>query len=63
MASMDSVLAPGSAERPTCLCGREMRLAKIEPHLTASDTELRTFQCPRCSHELRLMIWTSFPGA
>ncbi len=41
MAPMNSVLAPGSIEMPTCMCGEEMQLTKVEPHPAAEDAELR----------------------
>ena len=40
MAPMNSVLAPGSIEMPTCMCGEEMQLTKVEPHPAAEDAEL-----------------------
>jgi hypothetical protein len=57
MASIEHVLEPNSAETPTCICGKDMRLAKIVPHPIAVDTETRDFACD-CGHLMKLMIWT-----
>jgi hypothetical protein len=57
MAAMETVLAPGSAQMPTCMCGEEMHLTKIEPHPAAEDTELRRYDCGACDHEMRVMVW------
>jgi hypothetical protein len=58
MAALNSVLAPGSTEMPTCMCGKEMRLRRIEVHPAAEDTELRRYQCGACDHEMQVMIFT-----
>jgi hypothetical protein len=57
MATMDTVLAPGSAQMPTCMCGEEMHLSRIEPHPAAEDSELRRYDCDSCHHEMRVMVW------
>ena len=57
MAAMKTVLTPGSAEMPTCMCGKEMRLTNVEPHPAAEDTELRRYGCRACDHEMRVMVW------
>ena len=57
MAAMNTVLAPGSAEMPTCMCGEEMQLRKVEPHPAAEDSELRRYGCGACHHEMRVMVW------
>lgn len=57
MSGIAAALQPGSAAAPTCICGTEMKLVKIEPCATGDDTELRTFDCPACRHELHLMVW------
>jgi hypothetical protein len=57
MAAMKTVLEPGSGEMPTCMCGEEMRLTKVEPHPAAEDSELRRYDCRACEHEMRVMVW------
>ena len=57
MAAMETVLRPGSTQVPTCICGEEMRLTRIEPHPAAEDTELRRYDCAACDHEMRVMVW------
>lgn len=56
MAAMETVLAPGSAQMPTCMCGEDMQLSRIEPHPAAEDTELRRYDCGACDHEMRVMV-------
>ena len=41
--------------RPVCSCGKQMRLADVQPHATAAHTEIRIFDCKHCSHVLRIM--------
>jgi hypothetical protein len=60
MAPMNSVLAPGSIEMPTCMCGEEMQLTKVEPHPAAEDAELRRYGCGACDHEMRVMVRTGY---
>jgi hypothetical protein len=57
MAAMKIVRAPGATEKPTCMCGEEMRLTKIEPYPAAEDAELRRYDCGACDHEMRVMVW------
>ena len=57
MAAMKTVLRPGSTEVPTCICGAEMRLTKVEPHPASEDTELRRYDCATCDHQMRVMVW------
>ena len=43
--------APGALQRPGCpRCGEVMWLAYIEPD--KPDHDKRTFECPRCQHEI-----------
>jgi hypothetical protein len=60
MAALKTVLTPGSPEMPTCVCGEEMQLTKIEPHPAAEDSELRRYDCNACDHEMRVMVWKGF---
>jgi hypothetical protein len=55
MSIIERVLEPNSTETPTCICGKDMRLAKIRA--VAVDTETRDFDC-ECGHLMKLMIWT-----
>ena len=57
MAAMKTVLAPGSTEMPTCMCGEEMHLTRVEPQPGAEDSELRRYGCKACAHEMRVMVW------
>ena len=59
MAAMKTVLAPGSNQTPTCLCGQEMRLRRTETHPAAEDTEVRRYNCNACDHEMRVMVFKS----
>jgi hypothetical protein len=54
---IDRLLEPGSTHLPDCKCGRTMELAGTKQQ--ADDIQLKTFRCPRCAHELRLMVWTA----
>ena len=60
MAAMNTVRAPGSNEKPTCMCGAEMQLRKVEAHPAADDTELRRYDCGSCDHEMRVMVFKAF---
>jgi hypothetical protein len=60
MAAMKTVLAPGSTEMPTCMCGEEMRLTTIESHSAGEEAELRRYECGACDHEMRVMVWKEF---
>jgi hypothetical protein len=53
----ERLLEPGSTELPVCICTREMHLKRTEA--ADIDTEIRIFECPACSHELRLTVWNS----
>jgi hypothetical protein len=39
--------------RPSCLCGGQMDIARIEPHAVIKEAEVWTFECPACGHTLR----------
>jgi hypothetical protein len=60
MTGLGMVLARGSAQMPTCLCGKQMRLSRIEPHPAAEDTEFRRYECASCDHEMRVMVCKDF---
>ncbi len=53
---IERMLEPGSTDLPGCRCGAEMELRRIEKR--QNDTELKFFRCPKCRHEMRLMIWS-----
>ena len=38
---------------PSCLCGTQMDIARIEPHALIEEAEVWTFECPACGHTLR----------
>jgi hypothetical protein len=46
-------------DHPTCLCGLEMRLRTVVPVAPVSGdphlSEVHTFECLHCKHELRVM--------
>ena len=44
----------GPAGMPACRCGGEMQLEEVHPD---TEVEKRTFRCPICQHELKLMVW------
>jgi hypothetical protein len=52
----ERLLEAGSTELPDCRCAAEMNLMAIVP-VAGGDSEIRTFRCPDCSHELRLTAW------
>ena len=56
MTALAMVLEPGSAQMPTCMCGGEMRLYRVEPHPAAEDTEFRRYDCGACDHQMRVMV-------
>lgn len=58
MSKLERVLSPGSTELPDCVCGQEMALSRTTPSPGNPGTELRTYSCPACGHELRLTVWT-----
>ena len=55
MSKFERLLQADSTELPDCRCGAEMNLVDIP--VSDGDTEIRTFRCPSCSHELRLTAW------
>ena len=42
-------------DHPNCLCGEPMELVTIEPLVKSNDTNIHTFVCSVCSHQLRVM--------
>ena len=56
MSKFERLLEAGSTELLNCRCAAEMNLMAIVP-MAGDDTEIRTFRCPDCSHELRLTAW------
>jgi len=58
MSKLERILGVGSTELPDCLCGREMTLSSVQisPDINP-ESELRTYTCPACAHELRLTVW------
>jgi hypothetical protein len=59
MSGFERLLMPGCTELPECRCGKEMRIASIERLPERSDAGIRVYNCPACSHEMRLTVWTS----
>jgi hypothetical protein len=57
MTKFERLLVPGSTELPDCQCAAEMRLARATQIEKPSGTEVRTYECIDCGHELRLMVW------
>ena len=39
-------------DRPVCLCGAKMNLARIEPHPTLARADIRTYECRECGDTL-----------
>jgi len=62
MSKFERLLDAGSTELPDCRCGAEMKLTAIVP-VAGGDAEIRIFQCPDCSHELRLTAWRNNASA
>jgi hypothetical protein len=58
MSKIERVLEPHSTETPTCICGDEMFLARVQPEPISADAEMREFHC-HCGHVLRLAVWKS----
>ena len=58
MSKLERILCVGSTELPDCLCGQEMALSSVQiaPDINP-ESELRTYTCPACAHELRLTVW------
>ena len=61
MSKLERVLEPNSEETPTCMCGEDMNLAKVQPQPISDDAETREFHC-YCGHVLRLAVWKSLPS-
>jgi hypothetical protein len=59
---IERLLEPGSTELPTCRCGVEMKLMGRDQPAAAYETEIRTFRCPACEHEIRLTVWSGYDG-
>jgi len=62
MSKFERLLEASSTELPDCRCGAEMKLTAIVP-VAGGDAEIRIFQCPDCSHELRLTAWRNNASA
>ena len=62
MSKFERLLEADSTELPDCRCGAEMKLTAIVP-VAGGDAEIRIFQCPDCSHELRLTAWRNNASA
>jgi hypothetical protein len=58
MSKLARVLRPGSTELPDCICGHEMTLSSAQATPNSPGSELRTYSCRSCGHELRLTVWT-----
>jgi len=56
MSKFERLLEAGSTELPDCRCTAAMNLMAIVL-VAGGDTEIRTFRCPTCRHELRLTAW------
>jgi hypothetical protein len=56
MSTIERVLEPNSTETPTCICGKDMRLTKVQQHAIAEDAETRQFDCD-CGHRMMLAVW------
>jgi hypothetical protein len=59
MSAFERLLVPGFTEFPDCRCGKEMRIASIDPLPERRDTHIRVYDCPACHHEMRLTVWGS----
>ncbi len=53
MSLIERVLEPDSTETPTCKCGKDMRLVKIEPR--SEEAETRDFDC-NCGRRMVLAV-------
>jgi hypothetical protein len=60
--NFERLLAPGSAERPSCSCGEEMHLKGVTDSVPARGTETRVYCCPACQREVRLTVWAEPVG-
>lgn len=56
MRMIESVLELGSNATPACRCSAEMQLARFESR--PNGTGMKVFLCPRCAHEMHLMVWS-----
>lgn len=56
MSKIERVLEPGSTETPTCICGEDMVLARVQPQPISDNAVTREFHC-RCGHILKLAVW------
>lgn len=54
-AKINRAMAPGDLDHPVCICGRDMRLATVEPLLKDERTTVHTFECTDCGHLLKVM--------
>jgi hypothetical protein len=59
MSKFERLLVPGNSEMPDCSCGTEMRLTGSAPTETSPGTEIKTYECSACGHQLRLFVWTN----
>jgi hypothetical protein len=55
MARVNRAMSTGDLDHPGCICGREMRLATVEPTLTNASTTVHSFECIGCGHLLKVM--------
>jgi predicted RNA-binding Zn-ribbon protein involved in translation (DUF1610 family) len=59
MSAFERLLVPGSTELPTCRCGEEMQIARLDQLPEKSDAVIRVYKCPACGHEMRLTVWNA----
>jgi hypothetical protein len=57
--ALERSMVSGFSELPACRCGKEMRIANINPLPESTDTHIRIYDCPACDHQLRLTVWGS----
>jgi hypothetical protein len=55
MARVNRAMSPRDLDHPGCICGREMRLATVEPTLIDASTTVHSFECIGCGHLLKVM--------
>jgi hypothetical protein len=55
MGIVNRAMSPGDLDHPRCICGREMRLATVEPTFKDNTTVVHTFECSECQHLLKVM--------
>ena len=58
--TIERLLERDGNDFPACKCGAEMDLANTEAK--GNDTQLKTFLCPSCRHEMRVMVWSEETG-